>query len=146
MTTLAKLNPAATKPRTAVTCETDRGQGSDASSVCRSCVTWAVKYAVALEATYYLTLHIVSPRFREHVLDDLAVGYAAALSSTEVAEFAEYFEAYTERVERGLDPERLNRGEHMMEYRRVWTNHAVRLGERQLRQERRTGKTNRRRG
>jgi hypothetical protein len=98
-----------------------------------------------LEATYYLTLHIVSPRLREHVLDDVAAGYAVALASNEVAGPAEYFEAYTERVERALDQEKLRRGEHMAEFRRVWSNHATRLGERQLRQDRRAGKASRRR-
>jgi hypothetical protein len=98
-----------------------------------------------VQASYYLTLHIVSLRLREHVLDDLAVGYAAALASKEAAKFAEYFEAYTERVERSLDLEKLRMGEHMAEFRRVWSNHATRLGERQLRQTRRARKASRRR-
>ncbi|MEV0132905.1 hypothetical protein AB0H83_31135 [Dactylosporangium sp. NPDC050688] len=112
---------------------------------CGSCVTWAVKYTVAMQASYYLTLHIVSPRLRELVLDDLAIGYAAAVAKKEVAEFAEYFESYTDRVERALDPEKLRGGEHIFEYRRVWSNHATLLCERRLRLVRRAEKARRRR-
>ncbi|MFF5233911.1 hypothetical protein [Dactylosporangium sp. NPDC000521] len=119
-------------------------QTSGTGSRCSSCGAWAIKYRIAMQATYYLTLHIVSPRLREHVVEDLASGYAAALASNEGVEVAEYFEAYMDRVERTLDPERLRAGEHMFEFRRVWSNHAVRLGERQLRQARRAGKASRR--
>lgn len=132
--------------RAELTSSADHDTGRKAAFACGDCVSWAIRYTVAMQASYYLTLHIVSPRLREHVLDDLAAGYAVALASKEVAAFAEYFELYTDRVERALDPEKLRRGEHMFEFRRVWANHAIRLGERQLRAARRAARARPRRG
>ena len=94
-----------------------------------------------------MTLHIVSGQLRELVLQDVTAKYVLMLEigSGDVPEFEEFFDAYRDGVEQGLDPIALRAGEHMMEYRRVWTNHAVWLGERQLRQARRAGRASRRR-
>lgn len=142
---LTDPNPSAVTTQAGVQPEANHALDLETSSACGDCITWAIRYTVAMQATYYLTLHIVSSRLREHVLEDLAAGYATAVTNREVASFAEYFEAYMEEVERGLDPEKLHGSEHMHEFRRVWSNHAVRLGERQLRQARRAERPRRRR-
>nr|BFE65905.1 hypothetical protein GCM10020063_104310 [Dactylosporangium thailandense] len=99
---------------------------------CPHCAAMEVRLLVVIHCMYYLTLHVPSSRFRGHIIDDLTSGYSAILKDNEELKFADFFDAYRTRVESELNPARIRAGERTSEYRRVWTDHAILLGERQF--------------
>ncbi|WP_238006153.1 hypothetical protein KZZ52_51575 [Dactylosporangium sp. AC04546] len=94
-----------------------------------------MRLLVAVRVSYYLTLHIVSVSLRQRVLDHVSAEYAQYVMDRGDLEpdFDAFFEVYREHVEGALDLTMIRAGEHITEYRRVWTDHATMLGEREFR-------------
>nr|BFE62467.1 hypothetical protein GCM10020063_069930 [Dactylosporangium thailandense] len=102
----------------------DTGNGTDD---CGDCAALELRYLVALRACYYLTLHIRHLRFRERVIEDVALKFAQIFVTVDddSLDFNGFFDAYCAEVQVAIDPAMLRAHEHEIEYRRVWTNHAA---------------------
>jgi hypothetical protein len=101
---------------------------------CQRCAILEIHLFVAIRTSYYVALHVVSIPLRELVLDDVASEYIQYVSqpNTSQPDFEEFFRRYRENVERALDPGVVRAGEQILEYRRVWTDHATNLRELQF--------------
>lgn len=88
---------------------------------------WEVRYNAAMRAAFYLTVRIDQPHLRNRVIEHVAVCWWRSCGAGGHPDGLDgIFREYCRDVERDMDPTAKDKG---WEAHRVWTNHAVLLGD-----------------
>jgi hypothetical protein len=98
---------------------------------CEHCLTWQVRYCVAVDAAHYISRYLPETKLRVAVLDDVAAAWVECLANGGHAEgFQGFFDEYCIRVEHNVD-KRLHASPcYAAEFRREWSYHAVAVSRR----------------